>query len=210
MLKIIIADDHAIVRSGLKEIFSEQLFNAVTDEARDGQELLEKIRKNMYDIVLLDISMPGRNGLEILKQLKIEKPNIPVLVLSMYPEKHYAVRILKAGASGYLTKSASPEKMIEAIIKVSEGGKYISPTLAEELADNLIQDNNIPLHESLSDREYQVFCKLVMGKSVSDIAKELYLSVKTISTYRSRILEKMNMKNTIELTRYALKNNLVD
>jgi two-component system, NarL family, invasion response regulator UvrY len=210
VFKVIIADDHSIVRAGLKQILSESHENAIIDEASDGQDLLTKINREHYDIILLDISMPGRSGLEILKQIKIEKPAIPVLVLSMHSEDQYAIRTLKAGASGYLTKDAASEKLIEAIAKVREGGKYISPSLAEKLADSFAGDMKKLPHELLSDREYQVFCKIASGKSVSDIAKEMFLNVKTISTYRRRILDKMNLKNNSELTNYALKSKILD
>ncbi|MDY6967036.1 MAG: response regulator transcription factor [Spirochaetota bacterium] len=208
MINVIIADDHAIVRAGLKQILSECLDMEVTDEAVDGQDLLEKVRKKGCDVILLDISMPGRSGLEILKQLKVEKPRIPVLVLSMHPEEQYAIRTLKAGASGYLTKETASDKLIEAIRIVYNGGKYISQTLAEALADNITSDKEGPPHECLTDREYQVFCMIASGKAVSEIAKELFLSVKTISTYRRRILDKMNMKKNTELTYYAIENNI--
>lgn len=210
MIKTIIADDHAIVRSGLKQILSNCSNMTVAGEAKDGQELLTKVQKKNYDVILLDISMPGRSGLEILKQLKVIKPNIPVIVLSIYPEEQYAVRTFKAGASGYLSKETIPDKLIEAIEKVYHGGKYISPMVAEKLADDLAHDFKRPPHEYLSDREYQVFCRLASGKTVSQIAEEMFLSVKTISTYRTRILEKMNMKNNAELTLYAVKNGLVN
>ncbi len=209
MIRIIIADDHAIVRAGLKQILSENPDMSVVGESSDGQDLLEKVRENDYDVVLIDISMPGRNGLEILKQLKIEKPELPVLVLSMHPEEQYAIRTLKAGASGYLTKETASDKLVEAIRRVAQGKKYVSPSLAEKLADSIRDDTVSMPHESLTDREYQVLCMISSGKSVSDIAKELFLSVKTVSTYRTRILEKMNMKNNAELTHYALKNNLL-
>jgi two-component system invasion response regulator UvrY len=209
MIRIIIADDHAIVRAGLKQILSENSDMSVVGESSDGQDLLEKVRENEYDVVLIDISMPGRNGLEILKQLKIEKPELPVLVLSMHPEEQYAIRTLKAGASGYLTKETASDKLVEAIRRVAQGKKYVSPTLAEKLADSIRKDSVSMPHESLTDREYQVLCMIASGKSVSDIAKELFLSVKTVSTYRTRILEKMNMKNNSELTHYALKNKLL-
>lgn len=210
MIKIIIADDHAIVRAGIKQILNDYSDLSVIDNAVDGQDLLEKVRKNKYDIILLDITMPGRSGLEILKQLKIEKPHIPVLILSIHPEEQYAVRSLKAGASGYLNKEAAVDELVEAIYRVHRGGKYISPALAERLADSIVNANSRPLHEYLTDREYQIFCKLASGKTVSEIAGELFLSVKTISTYRRRILDKMSMKKNAELTHYAIKNNLLN
>ena len=210
MINIIIADDHEIVRAGLKQIISNSNDLVVKGEANDGQQLLEKVRDEEYDVVLLDIKMPGRSGLDILKQLKVEYPDIPVIVLSMHPEDQYAVRTIKAGAAGYLTKETAGEKLIEAIKKVFNGGKYISPTLAEKLADSIANDKQKPPHEYLTDREFQVMCLIASGKTVTEIAKELFLSVKTISTYRQRILEKMNMKNNAELTHYVINNNLLD
>lgn len=210
MIKILIADDHPVVRKGLKEIIEEIPDMAVRGEASTGQETLEKVRKGDFDIVVLDISMPGGNGLDILKQLKSEKPEISVLVLSMYPEEQYAVRVLRAGASGYLTKESAPEELIAAIRKAAKGGKYISSSLAEKLAFGLEIDAERPLHETLSDREYQVMRMIASGKTVKEIGEELFLSVKTISTYRSRILEKMKMRTNAELTHYALKHGLVE
>lgn len=210
MIKILIADDHAVVRKGLKQILAETTDIVAADEAINGQEVLEKIRKNDYDIVMLDISMPGRNGLDILKQVKNEKPEMSVLILSMHPEEQYAVRALKAGASGYLTKDSAPDELILAIRKISQGRKYITSSLAERLAFYLEVDSEKPLHEALSDREYEVMRMIASGKTVREIAEELFLSIKTISTYRSRILEKMGMKNNTELVHYALKNRLLD
>jgi two-component system invasion response regulator UvrY len=210
MIRILIADDHTIVRKGLKQIISETQDMVVADEAGDGQEVLNKVRKNGFDMVLLDISMPGRTGLDILRELKAEKPKLPILVLSMYPEEQYAVRVLRAGASGYLTKESAPDELIAAIRKVSLGKKYVTPSLAERLALDLDMDSDKPLHETLSDREYQVLCLIASGKTVGEIAEKLSLSAKTISTYRARILEKMNMKNNAELTHYALQHKLVD
>ncbi|OHD70946.1 MAG: DNA-binding response regulator [Spirochaetes bacterium RBG_16_49_21] len=210
MKKIIIADDHEIVRAGLKQIIAGDSDMVVAGEATNGQELLEMVRKKKYDVVLLDIKMPGRSGLEILKQLKLEQPSLPVLVLSMHPEEQYAVRTIKAGASGYITKETAPEKLKEAIHKVCRGGKYISPTLAEKLADSIADSRNNPLHEYLTDREFQVLCMIASGKRITDIARELFLSVKTISTYRQRILEKMHLKNNAELTHYVIANGLLE
>jgi len=209
MIKILIADDHTIVREGLKQIISDVSGMEVTDEATNGNEALSKIRAGGFDIVLLDISMPGKSGLETLKEIRMEDQTLPVLILTMHPEEQYAVRVLKAGASGYLTKESAPEELIRAIRKVTNGGKYISPSLAETLALHLVVDNEKPLHETLSDREYQVLCKISSGNTISEIAKEMTLSVKTISTYRARILEKMGMKSNAELTYYAIKNELV-
>lgn len=210
MIKVLITDDHAVVRKGLKQIIDETPGMLAADEASSGNEALEKIRKNDYDVVLLDISMQGKSGLDTLKELKLERPGLPVLILTIYPEEQYAVRVLKAGASGYLTKESAPEELVTAIKKVAEGGRYISPSLAEKLAFNIGADTDIDPHERLSDREYQVMCMIASGKTVSEIADEMSLSVKTISTYRSRILEKMEMKNNAEMTHYAIKKELVN
>jgi len=210
MIRILIADDHTIVREGLKQIISETPDMTVADEAIDGHEVLNKALKNDYDVVVLDITMPGINGLDVLKQIKAQKPKLPILVLSVHPEEQYAVRVLRAGASGYLTKESAPDELITAIRKVSVGKKYVSPSLAEKLAFDLEIDHEKPLHETLSDREYQVMCMITSGRTVKDIAEELFLSEKTISTYRARILEKMKMKSNIELTHYAIKHGLVE
>lgn len=210
MIKILVADDHTIVREGLKQILAETSDIVVSGEAGNAQEILDEIFKNDYDVVLLDISMPGKSGLDILKDLKSIKPKLPVLILSMHPEEQYAVRVLKSGASGYLTKGSPLDELITAIRKVSLGGKYVSSVLAEKLAFNLEKDTKKPIHETLSDREFQVLCMIASGKVVSEIAEELSLSVKTVSTYRARILEKMEMKNNAEITYYAIKNGLVD
>ena len=210
MIKIIIADDHPIVRAGMKQIISEASDMKVADEAGDGRQLLHKIRTENFDVVILDITMPHIDGLDVLKQLKIEKPKLPIIILSIHPESQYALRVLKAGAAGYVTKTSAPEELIGAIRKVHRGGKYISPSIAETLAFQLESDFEEMPHEALSDREYQVLCMLASGKTVTEIADELALSVKTVSTYRSRILEKMNMKNNAELIHYAVQNKLVD
>ncbi len=210
MIKILIVDDHAIVREGLKQILAETPNIDVADEACNGREAFEKVWANEYDVVVLDISMPGASGLEVLKQLKGVRPKLPVLILSIHPEGQYAVRALRAGASGYLTKESAPDELIEAVRKVSRGGKYISGALAERLAFDLEAGAYKSLHESLSDREYQVLCMIASGKRVKDVGEELCLSVKTISTYRFRILEKMKMKNNAELTYYAIKHELVE
>jgi DNA-binding NarL/FixJ family response regulator len=210
MMKILIADDHAVVREGLKQILSESPEMVVTAEASTGPEVLEKIGKDDFDLIVLDIAMPGRGGLDILKEIKNKKPRLPVLILSMYPEDQYAVRVLKAGASGYMTKESAPHELINAIKQISKGKKYVSPSLAEKLALDLEITTGRPLHESLSDREYQVMCMIASGKTLKEIAEKLSLSIKTISTYRSRILEKMNMKSNAELTHHAIKNRLVD
>ncbi|MCK9230590.1 MAG: response regulator transcription factor [Syntrophales bacterium] len=208
-IRILIADDHPIVRAGFKQVLSETADMEVTDEAGNGQEVMALIRKKEHDVILLDISMPGRSGLEVLKDLKEEKPKLPVLILSMYPEEQYAIRALRAGASGYLTKASAPNELIAAIRKVAQGGKYISTTLGERLTDFLGSDITRPPHELLSDREYQVMLMIASGKTVSAIGDELCLSVKTISTYRRNILEKMKLKNNAEITVYAVQNKLV-
>ena len=210
MIKVLIADDHPIVRQGLRQILKETSDIAVAGEAGNGPDTLSAVSKTDYDVVLLDLSMPGRSGLDILQQLKIEKPALRVLILSTYPEEQYAVRALKDGASGYLTKSSAPDELVTAIRKVARGGKYVSATLAEKLAFDLSVDSQKPLHETLSDREYQVMCMIASGKMAKEIAGELSLSVKTISTYRTRILEKMQMKNNAEITLYAIKQGLVN
>ena len=209
MIKILIADDHTIVREGLKQIIVNTAGMVVTGEAANGQETLDLIRKNNFDVILLDIAMPEKDGLAILKQLKREKIELPVLVLSMHPEEQYAVRVLKMGASGYLTKSSAADELIKAIKKISTGKKYISDSLAEKLALDLDIDTEKLPHEYLSDREFQVLCMIASGKTVTNIAEELSLSVNTISTYRVRVLDKLKMTSNSELTRYAIKNQLV-
>ncbi len=210
MLRILIADDHPIVRQGLRQIIAEISDMVVADEASNGWEVLSKARASYYDVVLLDISMPGIHGIDIIRQLKNKRPRLPILILSIHPEEQYAVPALRAGASGYLTKESIPDELVAAIRKVSMGGKYVSSSLAEKLASDLETSDEQPAHKTLSDREYQVMCMVASGKTVTEIAQELSLSVKTISTYRSRILEKMKMKNNVELAYYAIKNRLVD
>jgi len=210
VIKILIADDHTMFREGLKHILAEYPDLVVTDEANNGQEVLDKIWKNNYDVVLLDITMPGMTGLEALKQLKNDRPKLPVLILSMHPEEQYAVRVLRAGASGYLTKESAPDELITAIRKISQGRKYITPSLAERLASEFEADSEKPLHDILSDREYQVLRMIAEGKTVKHIAKELSLSIKTVSTYRTRIMEKMKMKTNAEVMHYVIKHHLLD
>jgi len=209
MIKVLVADDHTLVRKGLKQILLETKDIEVVDEARDGKETINKVNKKDYDLVLLDISLPGRSGIDVLKQLKCSKPSLPVLILSMHPEEQYAVRSLRAGAAGYLTKESAPNELIAAIRKVAKGGKYITSSLAEKLAGEIGPDAEKLLHETLSDREYQVMCLIASGKPVKEIADALNLSVKTISTHRARILRKMHMDNNAQLTHYAIKNDLV-
>ena len=210
MIKVCVVDDHAVVREGLKRIISENSEMAVTAEASDGHEALEVIRKTPPDVLVLDITMPNWNGLEVLKAVHSELPRLPVLVLSMHSEDQYAIRVLRAGASGYLTKESAPAKLIQAIRKVMRGGKYVSASLAERLVFDLDGRSGRPPHELLSDREYQVLCMIGAGKTVTGIAAEIGLSVKTISTYRVRILEKLNMKNNAQLVRYAVTEGLVE
>lgn len=209
-IEILIADDHPIVREGFKQVISETDDMIVADEASNGQEVMALVKKRDYDLILLDISMPGRSGLEVLKDLKSEYQKLPVLILSIYPEEQYAVRAFRAGASGYLTKASAPNELISAIRKIVHGGRYVSESLAEKLTYYLDRDTTKPLHDSLSDREYQVLLLLGSGKTVKEIAEMLFLSVKTISTYRTHILEKMKMKNNAEITLYVVKNKLIE
>ena len=209
MLKILIADDHAIVREGLKQILAATPDMVVAGEATSGNEALKMARQASYDVILLDISLPGRNGLEVLKQLRLESAKMPILMLSMYPEEQYALRALKAGANGYLTKESAPDELITAIGKVSRGGNYVSASLAEKLAAYLGRETDKRPHQLLSDREYQVMLMIASGRTVSDIAHELMLSVKTISTNRTRSLQKLGMKSNSEFTYYAVKEGLI-
>jgi two-component system, NarL family, invasion response regulator UvrY len=208
-IRVLIADDHPIVREGFKKIIAANADMVVEDEAESGQAVLNKLQHKKFDIILLDISMPGRNGLEIMKEIKVKWPSLPVLIVSMYPEEQFAVRAFRAGASGYLTKTSAPTELISAIRKITQGGRYISGSLAEKLTYYLYQDAEKLPHEALSDREYQVMLMIASGMTSTDIALELSLSVKTISTYRTNILEKMKMKNSVEMTLYAIQNKLI-
>lgn len=208
MIRVLVADDHPVVRRGVKQILAEEPDMEVGGEARTAQETLELARTGEWDVVVLDITLPDRSGLEILKELRQARPRLPVLVLSIHPEDQFAVRVLKAGGAGYLTKETGPEALAQAIRKVVGGGRYISPSLGESLAADLAAEDRPP-HETLSDREYQVLRLIGSGRTVSQIAAELRLSVKTVSTYRTRILEKMRMTSNAELTHYAIRNRLV-
>lgn len=209
MIKIIIADDHSIVRTGLRQILLEGFPNAEIDEVPDAESLIQQVIKNDYDVVISDLSMPGRTGLEALQQIKQIKPKLPVLILSIHPEEQYAIRVLKAGASGYMSKDLAPDQLVGAVQKVLAGKKYITDTIAEKLASVIDKDSNKQGHELLSDREFDVLKLLAAGKSVSEIADSMYLSVTTVSTYRSRILQKMDMKSNAELTMYCLQQHLI-
>ena len=210
IIKVLITDDHPIVRKGLKQILDDCPGIKVIYEASNGHALLNELIKQKVDVILLDISMPERNGLSLLKEIKNIKPKVAVLMLSIHPEEQYALRSLKLGASGYLTKSSTPDELIIAIRKVAIGKKYITTTLAEKIAHDIGSASDKPVHEILSDRELEVMCMLARGKSNQNIAVELSLSPKTISTYRERIMDKMNLKSTAEIIRYAIKENLVD
>ena len=210
MIRILIADDHAILRRGLMEILMREFPDAVCGEAENAQQVIALAGSKDWDVVILDISMPGRSGIEILTDLKLAQPKLPVLVLSMHPEGQYGKRVLKAGASGYMNKNSAPEELIKALRKVLSGGCYVSPTLAEKLALDLNEDRRRLPHESLSDREFEVLRMMASGKTVTQIAEGLHLSVATISTYRARILEKMKMTTTAELMHYAFQNRLVE
>jgi two-component system invasion response regulator UvrY len=208
MIRILIADDHAIVRHGLKQIIEDSGEMRVVAEAGSGIEALRKIRETDCDVVLLDISMPDMSGIDVLKQSHAERPQLPILILSIYPEDQYATRLIKAGAAGYMTKESAPAEVVQALLRVAGGKKYISPAVAEMLANELGTDDNKLPHQTLSDREYQIFLLLASAKTVTEIADALALSVKTISTYRSRILEKMKLHNNAELMRYAIDHHL--
>ncbi|HEU4845096.1 MAG TPA: response regulator transcription factor [Burkholderiaceae bacterium] len=210
IIKVFIADDHAIVREGLKQILAETRDIVVAGEAENGLDAVKLFRKADCQVILLDISLPDRNGIEVLKQIKKEKPELAVLMLSMHREDQYAIRSLKAGAAGYLTKQSAPRELVTAIRQVAGGLKYISAALAQELANHVGEDHEAPPHDALSDREYQTLTMIASGKTVGAIAKELSLSVKTVSEYRARLLVKMKLKNSAELTHYAIKNQLIE
>lgn len=209
MTKILIADDHPVVRAGLKELLTGALGKVAFAEAKTALEALEQVGKEDWSLVILDVSMPGRSGIDILGEVKTTRPKLPVLMLSMHPEEQFARRALKAGASAYMTKETVPEELVKAVRKVLAGGRYVSASLAEKLASDLQEPADRPPHEILSDREFQILQMIASGKTVTNIAEELSLSVKTISTYRARMLEKTGMKNTAELIRYAIQNQLV-
>jgi two-component system, NarL family, invasion response regulator UvrY len=209
-MRILIADDHAVVRRGLKQILAEAFKRAVFGEATNAQEALDKVWSEPWNVVILDLTMPGRSGLDILKEIKRARPKLPVLILSMHPEDQFAVRLLKAGASGYMTKESAPEELVGAVNKVVAGGRYVSAPLAEKLASLIVSDVHEAPHESLSDREFLILRMIASGKPVGAIARELSLSVKTVSTYRARLLEKMRMSNNSELVQYAFQNELIE
>ena len=210
MIRILIVDNHAVLRSGLKEILERELAGSVCEEAENAVNAITKVRTQDWDLVILDIKMPGRSGLDALQDIQQERRELPVLIFSMHPEDQYARRVLKAGARGYMNKEAPPEELIKAIRRLLSGGRYVSPALAERLARDLSDGTWRLAHETLSDREFEVLRMIAYGKTVSLIAEELHLSESTVSTYRARILEKMRMTNTAELIRYAVSNHLVD
>ena len=209
-LRVLIADDHAIIRRGVKEILTDAPDVTDVGEAGNPQEVLRLVRTSRWDAVVLDIGLPGRGGLDVLKDIKAEYPRLPVLILSMHPEEQYAVRALRAGASGYLTKESAPERLLEAVRRITSGGRYISPSLADRLAANLVLDASKPVHESLSDREFEVFTRIGGGMTVGEIARELALSVKTVSGYRAKILEKTGLANNAAAMKYVLDHRLLD
>jgi len=209
-IKILIADDHAIVREGLKQIVAEEKDIVVAGEAENAANLMELLEKEKWSLVVLDINMPGKSGLEALKDIKLQYPDLPVLILSMFSEDQYGLRAIKAGASGYLKKVSAPTELVTAIRKIVSGGKYINQSLAEKLAEKFGDSDKTPLHEKLSDREYQIMCNIALGKSAEEIAEELSISINTVYTYRNRILEKMSMKSNVELTQYVMQNKLVE
>jgi two-component system invasion response regulator UvrY len=210
MIRVLLADDHAIVRAGLRELLADTGDIAVAGEAGTGQEALARAREGDYDVIVLDMSMPGRSGVELIKQIKNERPKLRILILSMHSEAQYAVRAIKAGASGYLTKDAAADQLVAAIRRVAGGGAYMSPEAAERLARDFERPSDAPPHTLLSDREFQVLQLIVSGKSITAIAEALSLSVKTVSTHKTRIMEKMGITNQVELVRYAMHHGLLD
>ncbi len=209
MLRILIADDHAIIRKGLKQILLEEYPSATIEEVNDAEAAINKTITNEWDILICDLSMPGRSGLDVLQHVKQNSLKLPVLILSIHPEEQYAIRALRAGAAGYLSKDAATDELVKAVQRILQGRKYISSSLAEIMASELDQDTSKPPHELLSDREFHVFKLIADGKSVSEIAEQLSLSITTVSTYRSRILEKMEIKTNADMTRYALENKII-
>ncbi|AOY92052.1 DNA-binding response regulator [Cupriavidus sp. USMAA2-4] len=210
MIRVLIADDHEIVRAGLRQFIADEPDIQVTGEAGSGDEVMALLRNAEFDVVVLDISMPQRNGIDVLKLLRQRFADLPVLILSTYPEDQYAINLIRVGASGYLTKESAADELVKAIRTVVQGRRYVSAAVAELLIGGLGKPTELSMHQSLSEREFQIFCKLSRGQTVSVIADELFLSVKTVSTYRSRILEKMGMKTNADLTYYAIKNGLVE
>ncbi len=210
MIKILIADDHVLIREGFKRLIDSEIGMSVIGEATNGFEALDFVRNNDCDIAVLDISMPGKNGLELIKELKKFKPGLKTLILTMHPEDRFAIRALKAGASGYLTKLSAPKALISAIHKIAGGGRYVSESLVEKLVQNIDQSSRDAEHEALSDREFEVFCLIAAGKSIAEIAGELNLSQSTVNTYRTRIMDKMNLRTNAEIIHYALRNNILD
>ena len=208
MIRILIADDHSIVRKGVRQILFEGFPGSEIEEVADAEEMIKKVIDKEWDVVLSDLSMPGRSGLDALPQIKQINPKLPVLIMSIHSEDHYAIRVLKAGASGYLSKDLAPEELVGAITRVISGKRYITAAVAEKLANIIDNDDNKALHENLSDREFAVFKLLAVGKSLTEIAESMFLSITTISTYRSRILVKMNMKSNAEITLYSVENNI--
>jgi len=209
MIRILIADDHIVVRKGLRQILAEEFTDAYIEDVPDAEELITKVIKEKWDVVISDLTMPGKSGLDALQFIKQNYPALPVLILSIHPEEQYAIRVLKAGAAGYLSKDTAPDELVNAVRRVLQGKKYITLSIAEKIADTFDQDNEKKLHEILSDREFNVFKMIAAGKAVSEIAESLSLSVTTVSTYRARIMTKMNMKTNANLTLYAIENNLL-
>jgi DNA-binding NarL/FixJ family response regulator len=210
LIHVLIADDHAVVRRGIKQIVEEQPDIKVLGEAQNAAEVRRYVSTRDWDVLVLDINMPDANGLEVLEEVKSLKPHLPILILSIHPEDQFGIRVLRAGAAGYLSKDSAPEDLVNAIRKAHRGGKYVTPFLAEKLAMALDKDADRPPHDALTDREFQVMCLIASGKTVSQIGKQLCLSVKTVSTYRTRILEKMGLRTNADLTSYAIRNHLVE